>query len=218
MEMLGRLAAGIAHDFNNLLTVVRTGAEVLAMQYPDDPLVTHVVEASDRAAGLTGKLVDLARRRRAPLAEVDLNAILTDMQAMIRSSVPSTVTIESDLDPEPVVVFGDRDQLEQVVLNLVLNARDAMPQGGRLSLRTRNVGDDVLLDVEDTGHGMSAEVAEQIFEPFFTTKEGRGTGLGLASVRELVAQHRGDIGVESAPGAGSRFRVRLPRARPPAPA
>jgi PAS domain S-box-containing protein len=232
MEAVGRLAGGIAHDFNNLLTVVTGyGEQVLAQLGPGDPLhppVQEVLKAARLAADLTGQLLAFGRRTILAPRRLDLNAVLRDMHKMLRRLLGEEVKLVTALGPGPGHVQVDPVQLHQVVINLALNARDAMPQGGRLTLATARVdldepaarrfldarpGSYMVLEVTDTGCGMSDEVRAHLFEPFFTTKEvGRGTGLGLSTTYGIVKQSGGHIEVASAPGHGSTFKVYLPRA------
>jgi PAS domain S-box-containing protein len=227
MEAVGRLAGGIAHDFNNILTVVLGSAAELEQRASDPEaraLAQEVVASGERAAALTRQL--LAFSRQQPIAAdrtVDLNAVVRGLERMLRRVIPESISIETRLDEAPVVVHADPSQLEQVLLNLVVNARDAMPAGGRLEISTRTAdrappecdvaGACALLEVKDSGTGIDASARPHIFEPFFTTKrDGKGTGLGLATVFSIVKRTRGAIAVESAPGAGTSFTVCLPRA------
>jgi signal transduction histidine kinase/ActR/RegA family two-component response regulator len=224
MDAIGRLAGGIAHDFNNLLTVVSGNAELLrdpALAGDDaGELIEDIQAASERAAGLVRQLLTFGRRQPAKAEIVDLNSIVTDMAGLLRRILGEHVTIATNLSATPVRVRADRNQLEQVVMNLAVNARDAMPEGGTLTISTAGVSEPraglppaklARLIVTDTGTGMTPEVRAKIFEPFFTTKApGKGTGLGLATVYGIVKQAGGQIGVDSAPGVGTAFRVELP--------
>jgi len=232
MEAVGRLAGGIAHSFNNLLAAMAFQCELLAERLEDgDARRTHVEEiqkAGERAASLAQQLLAFGRRQVLQPRVVSLNEVLRDMEPMLRRLVGENIRLETRLDPEAGSIHADLGQLEQVVLNLVVNARDAMPTGGTLTLATASVeiapgapedglnlppGSYVRLAVDDTGTGMSPEILKQLFEPFFTTKErGKGTGLGLATVDGIVHQSGGHIEVESEPGKGTRFVVLLPRA------
>jgi PAS domain S-box-containing protein len=230
LEAVGRLAAGVAHDFNNLLTVITGCGDLLldrlAEQDPARPLAAAIQDASGRAASLTRQLLALTRRRAVAPQVLDLNAVVRDMEPLLRRSLGEDVDLFTDLAPGPAAVRADRGHLEQVLLNLAVNARDAMPGGGRLFVETQAAagGGPVVLAVADTGIGMGPEVLAHLFEPFFTTKGERGTGLGLSTVQEVVRQAGGQVEVTSEPGRGSTFRVHLPRAEgepvpePPAPA
>jgi PAS domain S-box-containing protein len=232
MEAVGRLAGGVAHDFNNLLTVIRGYSELLLGRLgPHDAMrkdMEEVKKAADRASGLTRQLLAFSRRQFIAAKVVDLNALVANMDGMLRRLIgEDIVELCAELDPVAGAIKADPGQIEQVIMNLVVNARDAMPKGGRLTIETRNVtigtgarldavgvepGSYVLLAVRDTGHGMDAETRSHLFEPFFTTKEkGKGTGLGLSTVYGIVKQSGGSIVVESAPGRGATFRIYFPR-------
>ena len=230
IEAIGRVAGGIAHDFNNYLTVILgCGALVLddlGEQHPSHEVVREIVHAGERAAQLTRQLLAFARRERAVPESLDLNQVLRDMRTMLDRLVGEKIEIGMTLAEALPLVRADRSQLEQVILNLTVNARDAMPYGGRLNLETNLVsglarpsdagwqvapGDYVCLRAKDTGCGMTAEVMQHLFEPFFTTKErGMGTGLGLATIHGIVKQSGGDIRAESEPGRGTVFSILLP--------
>ncbi len=234
MEVVGQLAGGVAHDFNNLLTVILGGAgALLSTEEPDAAARREVAEeikaAASRAADLTRQLLAFARKQVSAPAPVDLNAAVLGTQRMLARLLGEQVALEVRLDPAAGIVRCDPGQLEQVILNLAVNARDAMPRGGSLVIATRAVpappgpprdGEPgargwAELSLADTGTGMPAEVREHLFEPFFTTKPpGQGTGLGLATVHGIVAQGGGRVEVESEVGRGSTFTVRLPRAAP----
>jgi PAS domain S-box-containing protein len=238
MEAVGQLAGGIAHDFNNLLTAILGSTELLlADTPPGDPRredVQEISRSAHRAAALVRQLLAYSRKQVLQPRRVDLNAIVRDMGAMLRRVVGEPIELRLDLDPGLGHVTADPGQLEQVIANLGVNARDAMPRGGTLTITTTNVtgrgvtaaadealpaaGPLVSLAVTDTGIGMDDEVRGRLFEPFFTTKElGRGTGLGLATVYGIVRQSGGHIQVRSRPGEGSSFTVYLPRAEAPRP-
>lgn len=232
MEAVGRLAGGMAHDFNNLLTVIRGYSDLLLGRLgPSDAMrkdVEEVKKAADRASGLTRQLLAFSRRQFVAAKVLDLNALVANMDGMLRRLIgEDMVEFSAELGPSTGAIKADPGQVEQVIMNLVVNARDAMPKGGRLTIETRNVeiGDEVRLDavgvapgsyvllaVRDSGHGIDAETRSHLFEPFFTTKEkGKGTGLGLSTVYGIVKQSGGNITVESAPGRGAIFRIYFPR-------
>jgi PAS domain S-box-containing protein len=216
LELVGRLAGGIAHDFNNLLTVVIGLASQVANQFASDHPVREdlqrIMDAGEQAARLAGQLLAFSKQRRTPLRPVDVNTVVLRTLELLRGTLPRTVAVETHLGPAELPVLGDETQLQQVVMNLCLNARDAMPEGGRLRLRTEAGDGRVRLRVEDTGVGMAEEVRARAFEPFFSTKEN-GTGLGLAVVRQIVEGLGGGVAVWSEPGAGARFDVWLPQYR-----
>ncbi len=234
MEAAGRLAGGLAHDLNNLLTAVLGYGDLLLARLPEgDPLRRHAQEirhAGERASTLTRQLLAFSRKQVLVSEVVDLNAMIGQLETMLRRLAGERVELALDLSCLGHVV-ADPGQLEQVLINLVLNARDAMPRGGQLSIATRDVildadythanieateGPHVLLEVDDSGIGMDAETRSHIFEPFFTTKErGKGTGLGLASVYGIVKQSGGHLALDTQLGRGSRFRVYLPRTESP---
>lgn len=224
MDAVGRLAGGIAHDFNNLLTAI-TGYTALLLEDlgprdPRRPDLEEIDAAADRAKALVDQLLSFSRRKVVQPGTLDLNEVVTSMESLLRRLLPADIDLRTELAPGRPAVRADRSQLEQVVLNLVVNARDAMPDGGRLVVATRRTDppedrhEEVVLSVTDDGVGMDAETRQQIFEPFFTTKtRGRGTGLGLSTVYGIVTQAGGRIAVESAPGRGSAFHVHLPASR-----
>jgi PAS domain S-box-containing protein len=230
MEAVGRLAGGVAHDFNNLLMIISGYAELMEESSADPNKVvyyaTQIQAASSRAATVTRQLLAFSRKQILEPTVLDLNYIVTDLEKMLPRLLGEDVETVLELDPQVGTVRADRGQIEQVIMNLAVNARDAMPQGGRLTIATSNVALDasyyqgvevppghyVLLAVSDTGTGMDAETQVHIFEPFFTTKEAaKGTGLGLATVYGIVKQSHGFIWVYSEPGRGSIFKVYLPR-------
>jgi two-component system cell cycle sensor histidine kinase/response regulator CckA len=231
MEALGRLAGGVAHDFNNLLTVIKGHSELIL---DGSPLAASTLasgqqirKAADRAATLTRQMLAFSRKQALQPKVLDVNVVVEDVGKFLKRLIPEDVEVIFQTDDSLGRVKADASQLEQVLLNLTVNARDAMPQGGKLTIETRNVtvdaelartrpsvqpGDYVKLAVSDTGTGMDAETKAHIFEPFFTTKEpGKGTGLGLATVYGVVKQTGGLIWVDTAPGMGSRFEIYLPR-------
>jgi|CXWL01.1.fsa_nt_gi PAS domain S-box-containing protein len=231
MEAVGRLAGGVAHDFNNLLTAITGYSDLLLArlggEHPLRREIEEIKRAGVRAADLTRQLLAFSRRQVLSARVVSLNRVVTDIEKLLRRVIGEDIQLVTTLEPNLGSVRADAGQLEQVILNLAVNARDAMPNGGTLELRTSNLvldaerarrflglrpGDYVALEVVDSGEGISAEVREHIFEPFFTTKEvGRGTGLGLSMVYGIVRQSEGHIEVDSAPGAGTVFRIFLPR-------
>ncbi len=226
MEAIGRLAGGVAHDFNNLLSVILVNATMLRERAVGDDAadLDEIVSASERAAALTRQLLAFSRRQITTRRVIDLNAVVADTERMIRRIVGEDIRVTTALAPGPHPVEADPGQLGQVLLNLVVNARDAMPGGGALAITTSGVdpaaataaalapGAWVELTVRDTGSGIAPDAVSRIFEPYFTTKAvGQGTGLGLSTVLGIVQQCGGDVRVDSAPGAGATFRVYLPR-------
>ena len=231
MEAIGQLAGGIAHDFNNLLTVIIGRSEILRSRLEGDAALGRHVEllrqTAYRAADLTRQLLAFSRKQILQPRALDLNALVTGIEKMLRRLIGEHIGFTTVLAPDLGAVRADPGQLEQVIMNLVVNARDAMPQGGRVTIETANVeldsafvrshpgsrpGSYVMLAVSDTGAGMDQATQMRLFEPFFTTKgPGRGTGLGLATVYGIVKQSDGYITVESAPGRGARFGIYLPR-------
>ncbi|HJX47486.1 MAG TPA: ATP-binding protein [Gaiellaceae bacterium] len=216
LEALGLLAGGIAHDFNNLLTAI-SGYSGLALDHGgrDNELMRRdlgeVRTATARAAALTRQLLAFGRRQVLERTVVDLNDVVIEAQSLLGRVIGEKVTVATRLDPDLVRVYADVGQLGQVLVNLALNARDAMPRGGTLSIVTSNENDDAVITVSDTGHGMDEQTRARIFEPFFSTKPvGEGTGLGLAMVHGIVQQTGGEISVESAPGGGTAFRIAFP--------
>jgi signal transduction histidine kinase/ActR/RegA family two-component response regulator len=226
LEALGRLAGGIAHDFNNLLTVILGYADILKQYGADDhsrEVGGEIQKAGERAAALTRQLLAFSRKQILQPIVLDLNNLVQNLNTMLRRLINEDIDLTHALHPSAVWVKADPGQIEQVLTNLVVNARDAMPHGGRLLISTAEVpssrhnalsaggGGYAILTVKDTGQGMDERVLKRLFEPFFTTKEvGKGTGLGLATVHGIVHQSGGRIEVESEPGRGSTFRVYLP--------
>ncbi|HEX2572876.1 MAG TPA: response regulator [Polyangia bacterium] len=230
MEAVGRLAGGIAHDFNNILTVIVTCADFLRMEVQEEKQqkdLDAILNAADRAAALTRQLLTFSRRQHPRHEVVSVNHVVKEMEDLFRRTIGENIDLVTSLTADAWQAQVDSDQLGQVLLNLVVNARDAMPQGGKLIIETKNLaldaaqarrqanlgpGEYICLSVTDTGVGMRREVMERIFEPFFTTKEqGKGTGLGLATVYGIVQQARGSVRVYSEPGFGTTFRIYLPR-------
>jgi signal transduction histidine kinase len=231
MEAVGRLAGGVAHDFNNLLTVILGYCELLLADIrPGDSQhadIAEIQKAGARAGGLTRQLLAFSRKQIIEPTLLDLNGIAGDMHAMLGRLIGEDIKIVLALRPELGPVKADRGQVEQIVMNLAVNARDAMPKGGILTIETANVeldedyaathravkpGAYVVLVVSDTGTGMTRQVQARLFEPFFTTKEpGKGTGLGMATVFGIVTQAGGTVGVYSEVGRGTSFKVYFPR-------
>lgn len=227
MEAIGHLAGGVAHDFNNLLTVINGYAEILLAQAKDGPTakqLTSIAEAGERAAALTRQLLAFGRKQMLRPRDVDVNTLIGRMGAMVERLIPESIEVVLRLDPRIRTVHVDPTQMEQVLLNLVVNAKDAMPAGGRLVVETANTylddhyaathpeveaGEYVVISVSDNGIGIAPEIRDSVFEPFFTTKDS-GTGLGLATVYGIVKQSRGDIFLYSEPGAGTTFKLYFP--------
>jgi two-component system, cell cycle sensor histidine kinase and response regulator CckA len=232
LESVGRLAGGIAHDFNNLLTVINGYAELsLSGIGSDDPLHPNLLEirkAGQAAAGLTRQLLLFSRKDVVQPVVIDVNSIIVDSGKMLRRLIGEDIELDTALDPELGHTLADPGYFQQVLMNLAVNARDAMPHGGKLTIQTRNVilestdgpnppGPYVAVTVRDTGSGMDEKTKARLFEPFFTTKPlGKGTGLGLATVYGIVRQAQGSIAVESSPGQGTEFTLYFPRTRPAA--
>jgi signal transduction histidine kinase len=237
MEAIGRLAGGIAHDFNNLLTVISVQSQfALRGLWEGDPLkekLKDIEQAAGRAENLTRQLLAFSRRQILEIKVVNLNHILKDMEKMLRRVIGEDIELKVELADDLGMVKVDPVQMEQVILNLVVNAKDAMPQGGKLSFETANAeldeeyffrshagmipGSYVILSITDTGVGMTKEVREHIFEPFFTTKEkGKGTGLGLSTVYGIVKQSGGYIYAYGEPNKGTTFKIYLPQVFEPA--
>ncbi len=232
MEAVGRLSGGIAHDFNNILGVIIGYSEILQERMVQSealrPCVEEILQAGRRAASLTRQLLAFSRQQVLAPVVLDLNATITDTEKMLRRLIGEDIELQTSLEQDLAYVKADQSQIEQVILNLAVNARDAMPNGGRLTIVTENAeldemsvrrysypvkpGRYVLLTVSDTGVGMSREIQGHIFEPFFTTKEkGKGTGLGLATVYGVVKQSDGYIELQSELGEGTTFKIYLPR-------
>jgi len=219
LEAVGRLAGGVAHDFNNILQAMLSLATVLRLraQAPELTQIVAEIEAHiTRGAGLTQQLLLFSRRQIAERARFDVKEPVDKAGVLLRRLIPENIRLVVDTTAEPLWVEGVAGQLQQVLMNLAVNAKDAMSEGGTLTLRTRRRGGEAVVEVVDTGHGMDAATLAHLFEPFFTTKAaGQGTGLGLSVVHGIVEQHGGRIEVESTPGEGSAFRVLLPVATAP---
>lgn len=231
IEALGRLAGGIAHDFNNLLTVILYYAREAGSWYPEDSPrredIHEIIRAAERATALTGQLLSFSRRSPAPTLPLRLDLAISELERMLNRLIGADIEMTLVPAGEPLWVLADPSQLEQVLMNLVLNARDAMPDGGRITIRLEarrllpgrkdaevpalEAGDWAVLEVADTGCGFDETVRERLFEPFFSTKGENGTGLGLPTTYTIVHDWGGDIAVQSWPGRGSSFRVWLPR-------
>jgi signal transduction histidine kinase len=231
MEALGKMAAGVAHDFNNLVTAILGYTEMLASRIPPESELHEDVQlirkATESAQSLTRQLLAFARKQKLEPAKIDLNQVLRSLRGMLHRLIGPNVDLRTILDSAVGPILADAGQLEQVILNLAVNARDAMPEGGTLTIETREIchcegsvatnlgvssGTWVVLTVTDTGVGMDEETRKRIFEPFFTTKaNGKGMGLGLPTVYGIVEQSGGHVRVESRPGEGTTFQVFLPR-------
>jgi signal transduction histidine kinase len=230
MEAVGRLAGGVAHDFNNLLMVINGYTEVLLEELTSSSAmhqkVQSIQQAADRAATLTRQLLAFSRKQLLELKVVDVNSVIGDMERLLRPLIGENIGLVTRLSPDAGRTRADAGQLEQVIMNLVVNAKDAMPDGGKITIQSSEVtvrpnfrehrfiqpGRYVVLSVSDTGHGMDKETQSRIFEPFFTTKEkGKGTGLGLSTVYGIVKQSGGYVFPQSEPGTGTTFYIYLPR-------
>jgi signal transduction histidine kinase len=227
MEALGQLTGGIAHDFNNLLTAILGGLEVTRRRVEDPRslrLIDSSISAAQRGAKLIAQLMAFARKQNLQMEFLPLNTLVREMQELLERSVGAAVALTYDLAPDAWPVMADANQVQTALLNLAINARDAMADGGTLRISTGNLvvaeaaadlaaGEYAFLCVEDTGTGMTDEVQARLFEPFFTTKEvGKGTGLGLAQVYGFVRQSGGSVRVHSVVGEGTRITILLPRA------
>lgn len=232
LDSLGRLAGGVAHDLNNLLVPIITCTELASLklgsaEHPILPLLQQVQKAGDRAAALVSQILSFGRRQKLDQQPLDLNRMITDLQPILSPMLNSHIELTLELEANLPQIVADRGKLEQVLVNLVINARDAMPLGGKLTIRTTRVGvsdhagpttssavpkdPDLLVQIRDTGQGIPQDIKDKIFEPYFSTKgPGKGSGLGLSMALGIIAQHHGSISVESRPGAGSTFTIRMP--------
>jgi signal transduction histidine kinase len=237
MEAVGQLAAGISHDFNNVLTVIHGHASMLSMRFGKEGAhaksLSEICVAAERAANLVRQLLMFSRKQVMLFRNVDLNEVMRSVSGMLRQLVGEHITVETDYGPGLPPIHADRGMIEQIIVNLTINARDAMPRGGRVSLHSRLLkldsseaakhpdarsGSFVCLSVKDTGCGIDPEALAHLFEPFFTTKAvGKGTGLGLATAYGIVKQHRGWISVQSVKGSGTAFDIFFPVSDQPAP-
>jgi len=231
LEVVGRLAGGVAHDFNNLLTVIIGYTDILQNKHVADSgtssLLNEIRQAGERASLLTRQLLLFSRKEKMQPVVLNLNDRVSGLVKMLHRLIGDDIELTTDLDPQLGHVRADPGQIEQVIMNLAINARDAMPKGGKLQIETRNLilgphtsgensripaGSWTTLVVRDTGCGMNEDVLAHLFEPFFTTKEvGKGTGLGLATVHSVVTESGGHVRVASKPGLGTRFRIFLPQ-------
>ncbi|MCK2055356.1 response regulator [Methylobacterium sp. 37f] len=233
MQALGTLAGGIAHDFNNLLMAILGSLELVAPKVADQPrvqrLVGNAMQAAQRGASLTKRLLSFSRSRDLRPRAVDVNSLIEGMNDLLAGSLGGLVTIQTTLAPEAPAACVDPDQLELAILNLCINARDAMPEGGQIAIGTRNLpvaddpdldpGDYMMVEIADSGSGIAPEILARVCEPFFTTKAvGQGTGLGLAMVFGLAQQSHGRLRIESELGAGTRVQITLPRVEAAGPA
>ena len=228
LEALGRLSGAVAHDFNNLLLVVDAGAHLALRNLPNDSPARRDLEdirsAAEKAARLTRQLLTFGRQKPVTREEADLGAVVRELEPLILKLVGAPIDVKLEVVDLPLPVGTDRTQIEQIVMNLVANAREAMPKGGTLTLKAAPMAEEttgvhaILLSVADSGEGIAPDVRQRMFEPFFTTKAGRGTGLGLSTVYGIVKQLDGRIEVESTVGAGTTFRVLLPNASAATPA
>ena len=227
MESMGTLAGGIAHDFNNILNVIQGYSSLIAAQAGENKDIGEslkvINEAIKRGAGVVQQLLTMARKTEANLEPTDLNAVVGGLVELIKGTFPKNIAVHLELAAGLPMIMADPNQITQALLNLCVNARDAMPNGGRLTLRTASADAGVLddanaeakeavaIEISDSGSGIDEKVRERIFEPFFTTKDAdKGTGLGLSVVYGIVKNHRGTVRVTSAPGEGSTFRIVLP--------
>jgi signal transduction histidine kinase len=227
MEAIGQLTGGLAHDFNNLLNVIMGSVELIQRASPDERarrLAANARQAVERGAKLTAQLLAFSRSQNLDLRSTDINALLAAMRELLGLSLGPTVRVLTEFAPDLPNALADANQLELAILNLCINARDAMPSGGVVTLSTAlrqsqdsdlPAGRYIVIGVKDTGTGIAPQMLSKVFDPFFTTKPvGKGTGLGLALSYSIVQKHNGRIEVDSAPGLGTRFRVWLPVRQP----
>jgi len=216
MQQLGLVASGVVHDFNNMLTVMVGNLEILnhsmAVGSAERSALDMAVTATMRSSDLAHHFLDYSRQRAKGVEMLEVNDIVRDAIPLLVSAVGKHVTVETALSKQPALVALDRVMFENALMNLSLNAGDAMPSGGTVTISTTVEKDTVVVAVADTGHGMTQDVADRVFEPFFTTKEGKGTGMGLPSVQHFVQSAKGAIAVKSAPGDGTTITMRFPRA------
>jgi len=231
METVGRLAGGVAHDFNNILSVIMGYSELVEMGLVDNGQVLEdiqiIKESAEKAAGLTRQLLAFSRKQVLEMQIIDLNSVINNMAKMLRRMIGEDITLDLKIDAKAKNVIADPGQIEQVIMNLAVNARDAMPNGGRLVIETKAVDYEIgfkcnnqmrvkpgrytMVTVSDTGTGMSREIQDRIFEPFFTTKEmSKGTGLGLSTVYGITKHHKGYVHVHSEKDKGTCFNIYLP--------
>jgi CheY-like chemotaxis protein len=229
METVGRLVGGVAHDFANLLTLIAGYSDILLNRlHPADPIrpeLDEIRKAANRGARLTAQLLGFTRGQSVEPQPLNLNTVVGELQRMLGLVIGEHVKLDTELSPDLSMVVADPGQMEQVIMNLILNARDAMPEGGRIRIVTSNceigeavarehglrAGDCVTLSISDSGHGIDPEAMAHIFEPFFTTKDkGKGTGLGLSTVYRIIKETGGDVWAHSAPGQGATFTICLP--------
>jgi PAS domain S-box-containing protein len=234
MEAVGQLTGGLAHDFNNVLAVILGNLELLRLHIRNDPygceLIETIMRAATHAQDLTANLLAFARGRQLNPQQIDINALIERMLQLLSRTLPSRITVAMDLRPEARMARVDAAALEAAILNVVLNARDAMPDGGTVTVRTSRTtialesggdlapGDYAVVEIQDTGLGMTPDVAAHVFEPFFTTKNEGGTGLGLSMVHGFAQQCGGTVSISSQPGKGTTVRIYLPAAAVPPPA
>ncbi|MHA2250329.1 MAG: two-component system sensor histidine kinase NtrB [Candidatus Kariarchaeaceae archaeon] len=217
MKAIGRLAGGIAHDFNNMLTVILSHCDlVLTKLQPDDPLyadIATIASATKSAASLTKQLLKFAKKQDLHPKQINLNDSISTMSAMIERIIPKNIQLKLMLDENLMTIYVDPSQIGQVLMNMITNAIEAMPNGGILTIKTQNNGSEVVVEIHDSGIGMSDQTQFQLFEPFFTTKGKKGTGLGLSISYGIIQQSGGNIEVDSEEGVGTIFRIYFPAKR-----